>query len=221
MTAALLFDFGGTLDADGLPWKDRFRQLYRSHGVDPPDDVFDPVFYAADDALIGTIPAGWGLRETVGRLATDVSTGLGIADAGVTVAVARGFLDASLARLSASERLLGRLRDRYRLGLVSNFYGNLDAVCAETGIAKLFEVTVDSTRVGFSKPDPRIFRHAAGALGVDPADTTFVGDSPARDMAGARGVGMRHVWLTAQASPHPCCPGDRIIHVLADLEHVL
>jgi putative hydrolase of the HAD superfamily len=219
--AVLLFDFGGTLDADGLPWKTRFRQLYRADGVDPPDGVFDPAFYAADDALVGALPPVCGLSETVGRLAAGVSAGLGVRNAGVTARVARQFLEASRAQLSASARVLARLRAGYRLGLVSNFYGNLAAVCAEAGIADLFDVVVDSTQVGFAKPDARIFRHATDTLGVGPKDATFVGDSPARDMAGARQVGMRHVWLTVEPSPNPCCPGDRVIPSLADLERVL
>ena len=221
VTAALLFDYGGTLDADGLPWKERFRQLYRAHGVHPADQVFDPVFYAADDALPGVLPNGCGLRATVGRLVVDVSAGLGVTDPRVTAEVGDGFLEASLAHLAASRALLTRLRRRYRLGLVSNFYGNLDAVCEEAGIAGLFDVMVDSARVGFTKPDARIFRHATDALGIAPADATFIGDSPSRDMAGARGVGMRHVWLTVQRPPNPCCPGDRVIARLADLESAL
>ena len=221
VTAALLFDFGGTLDADGLAWKARFRQLYRAGGVDPSDEVFDPVFYAADDALLGALPPACGLRETVERLAVGVSAGLDVSDRNVTKRVAREFLGASLARLSASELLLARLHKRYRLGLVSNFYGNLAGVCAEAGIAAHFDVIVDSTRVGFTKPDARIFGHAAAALGVDPAHVTFIGDSPTRDMAGARLVGMPHVWLTAQESPKPCCSGDRVIPRLADLERLL
>src|SRR3989442_7540905 len=32
-----------------------------------------------------------------------------------------------------------------------------------------------------------IFRHALDGLGVESGDATFVGDSPSRDMAGARG----------------------------------
>jgi putative hydrolase of the HAD superfamily len=223
VTQALLFDFGGTLDADGLPWKERFEQLFRAHGVHAGDGVFDPVFYAADDALLGTLASGCGLRETVGRLTVGVATGLGVADRRVAAQVGERFLEASLAHLSASRKLLGRLRGRYRLGLVSNFYGNLEAVCAEVGLAELFDVLVDSTRVGFTKPDPRIFRHATDVLGVAPVDATFIGDSPSRDMAGARGVGMRHVWLTGHraASPSPCCPGDRVIPSLGELEHVL
>ena len=221
MAAALLFDFGGTLDADGLAWKTRFRRLYRARGVDPSDAAFDPIFYAADDALVGALPPACGLRETVGRLAGSVSAALGVADARVTAGVEEDFLAASLAHLADSGRLLARLRQRYRLGLVSNFYGNLDGVCREAGIAEFFDVMIDSARVGFSKPDARIFRCATEALGVAPADATFVGDSPSRDMAGARAVGMRHVWVTGEASAPPCCPGDRVIVTLADLERVL
>lgn len=221
MTAALLFDFGGTLDADGLAWKTRFRQLYRAFGVDPADEVFDPAFYAADDALVGKLPAACGLHETADLLAAGVSAELGVTDTRVTAHVARRFFEASLARLSVSGRLLARLRERYRLGLVSNFYGNLEAVCAEAKIADLFDVIVDSTRVGVTKPDPRIFRHATDALGVAPAAATFVGDSPSRDMAGARALGMRHIWLTGDPSAPPCCPGDRLIQALVQLEQVL
>ena len=87
----------------------------------------------------------------------------------------------------------------------------------------VFDVVVDSTRVGCSKPDARIFRHAIEALGVTTAEATFVGDSPSRDMAGARNVGMRHVWLTEDfgRAPTPCCPGDPVISRLTALEGVL
>jgi putative hydrolase of the HAD superfamily len=219
----LLFDFGGTLDADGVPWKERFRRLYRAHGVEAPDSVFDPVFYAADDALLGALPPGCGLRETVGRLTASVSAGLGVVDPRVTTRVADGFLEASLAHLARNRSLLERLQHSYRLGIVSNFYGNLDAVCEETGMHGVFDVLVDSTRVHCTKPDARIFRHATEALGIATADATFVGDSPSRDMAGARGVGMRHVWLIedVERAPSPCCPGDPVISHLTALEKVL
>ena len=221
MTAALLFDFGGTLDADGVPWKERFHRLYRAHGVAPDVSVFDPVFYAADDALVGTLPSQCGLRETVNRLTAGVSKGLGVVDPDVTAHVAESFLAESLGHLSRNHAMLGRLRKSYRLGVVSNFYGNLHAVCHETSLGGVFDVLVDSTRVRCSKPDARIFRHATDALGIAPADTTFVGDSPSRDMAGARDVGMRHVWLTEDPGSGPCCPGDPVISRLTALEALL
>jgi FMN phosphatase YigB (HAD superfamily) len=223
VTTALLFDFGGTLDADGVAWKERFRRLYRARGVAPAESAFDPVFYAADDALIGALPPGSGLRQTVSRLAVGVSAGLGVTDRRVTAEVAERFVEDVLTYVGRNRALLARLHGPYRLGVVSNFYGNLDAVCKEAGIDGLFDVVVDSTCVGCTKPDARIFRHAVDALGVTPAHATFVGDSPSRDMAGARGVGMRHVWLIEDTTlaPKPCCPGDPVIGRLTDLEEVL
>lgn len=223
MTEALLFDFGGTLDADGLTWKDRFFRLFREEGLTLAPAAFDPHFYAADDALVGTLSPTLGLRDSVGRLARDLAGRLGLDAERAGARVATRFLDDALTRLDANRTVLGRLRERYRLGVVSNFYGNLEAVCDDVGIRPLFDVIVDSARVGCTKPDARIFRCAVDALGITFAQAMFVGDSPTRDMAGARGVGMAHVWLVdADGSARtPCCAGDRVIHTLKDLEGVL
>ena len=80
-----------------------------------------------------------------------------------------------------------------------------------------------SGRVGWRKPDPRIFQKALEALRVRPAEAVFVGDSLPRDMVAARAVGMPHVWLAAEASQGrvSCCPGDPIVHSLKDLEGLL
>lgn len=54
---------------------------------------------------------------------------------------------------------------------------------------------VVSEVVGVHKPDPAIFRLAAGHLGLDPAAILFVGDHPRQDIVGAGRVGMRTAWL--------------------------
>ncbi|MBI4637328.1 MAG: HAD family hydrolase [Candidatus Rokubacteria bacterium] len=221
--AALLFDFGGTLDAPGLPWKERVFTLYRAAGIAAAEETFDPLFYGADEALVGTVPATLSLRETVRRLVGGVSAALGVDDERLTQRIATRFLEDALGHLGHNTPLLSRLAGRYRLGIVSNFYGNLEAVCEEAGIRQFFGVVVDSTRLGVRKPDPRIFRHALGELGVEPGDATFVGDSRSRDMEGARGVAMPHIWLVGQAAREsdPCCPGDRVIRSLDELPEVL
>jgi putative hydrolase of the HAD superfamily len=219
--AALLFDFGGTLDGPGLTWKARAIRLYRSAGLDHAD--FDRVFYAADDALVGAIPATLGLDETVHRLFTGISAGLGVADDRLTARLADRFIEDARMSLRDSGRVLARLSRRHRLGVVSNFYGNLGAVCADAGLTALFDVIADSTAVGWTKPDPRIFRHALDALSVSPGEAAFVGDSRPRDMEGARALAMPHVWLVdpATAPGPPCCPGDPVIRSLDALEGVL
>ncbi|PYN71969.1 MAG: hypothetical protein DMD97_25415 [Candidatus Rokuibacteriota bacterium] len=221
--AAVLFDFGGTLDADGLPWKERVFRLFADEGIVVARERFDPFFYAADDALVGVLGTTCSFQETVARLVGDVAAALTTVDRGVATRVARRFLDDALAAVAANMPLLDELARRYRLGIVSNFYGNLTRVCEDAGIRSYFSVLVDSAQLGCEKPDPRIFQHALHALGVPASATTFVGDSLPRDMAGARGVGMRHIWLAGSASPsaRPCCDGDQRINSLRELKAIL
>jgi putative hydrolase of the HAD superfamily len=206
-----------------VTWKERFFALWRDEGVADRPERFDPVFYRADDALVGAIPATLSFEETVRRLSADLAAALGVRDARVIARVADRFLADAHRHLRRNQPVLTRLSARYRLGLVSNFYGNLETVCHNTAIQSLFGVIVDSVRAGLSKPDPRIFMRALDELGVAPADATFVGDSAARDMAGARALGMRHIWLVADPPPPggPCCPGDVMIHSLEDVEALL
>lgn len=213
---ALLFDFGGTLDADGVPWKERFARLFAEEaGV---LEGFDRAFYDADDALVGAVPRDLSFGETVGLLSRGVAEKIGRPEAAARVA--GRFLADARGALETSAQILGRLHGRYRLGIVSNFYGNLAAVCRETGLAAHVDVAVDSAVVGSEKPDPRIFETALGALRVAPREAVFVGDSLPRDMEGAKALGMPHVWLSCGGG-RPCCPADRVIGSVRELEKVL
>lgn len=218
-TSVLLFDFGGTLDAEGVPWKDRFYRLAGLEGLDVSPAQFDPAFYGATDSLEGTIPRSAGLRDTVERVADGLAVRLERENA-LLRRIGDRFLNDSMRQLAQSAALLSRLRERYRIGIVSNFYGNIQAVCDEAGLSPSVTVAVDSTVVGCKKPDPRIFQAALDPLGASPAEAVFVGDSLRRDMAGARAMGMRHVWLRPESAAGcggPCCPDDLAIARLADL----
>jgi putative hydrolase of the HAD superfamily len=220
--SALLFDFGGTLDADGIAWKERFFRLWRDEGETVPREEFDHAFYAADDALVGALPATLSLSETVDRLARGVGEGLGTSDVSLPRRVASRFCEDARRRLNRSGELLSHLASRYRLAVVSNFYGNLASVCREAGIDRHLSAAVDSAEVGYCKPDPAIFHSALALLGAGPAESVFIGDSPARDMAGARGVGMRHVLLAGESAEglRPCCDGDPTIRRLEELQEM-
>jgi putative hydrolase of the HAD superfamily len=63
-------------------------------------------------------------------------------------------------------------------------------------IGSRVDATIFSYRVGYRKPDPRIYHHALAALGVSPADSIFVGDGGSDEHTGARAVGMRTVLVT-------------------------
>ena len=95
---------------------------------------------------------------------------------------------------------------------MSNFYGNLEAVCDSAGLCSFFEVLVDSHCVGAEKPDPAIFRAALEGLGATPDETVLIGNSLRRDREGARRMGMRFIWIAppgAQSGQSEAAGGDR------------
>jgi putative hydrolase of the HAD superfamily len=62
-----------------------------------------------------------------------------------------------------------------------------DKAAAVADIMTLFEHVVESSKLGFRKPDPRIYRHACDLLGVAPEQCVYLDDlginlKPARDM---------------------------------------
>jgi putative hydrolase of the HAD superfamily/5'-nucleotidase len=96
--------------------------------------------------------------------------------------------------------LLRKLARRHRLGLVSDLWapaGRCRRYLAAAGLAGLFGCLVFSCEHGAVKPAPRLFERALTALGADPARTLFVGDDPARDIAGAAACGMKTVRVGA------------------------
>ncbi|MDE2058584.1 MAG: HAD family hydrolase [candidate division NC10 bacterium] len=219
---AVLLDFGGTLDADGIPWKDRFYPLYLAEQVGVDRDRYERAFYAADDALVAR-RLSCSFRESVLLLVTGVLEALNVTDSGLALRLCDRFLQDSLDKIRVNLEILRELSARFRLGIVSNFYGNLEQVCIETGLAPFMSVMVDSACVGFIKPDPRIFQVALTQLQLEPREAIFVGDSLPRDMMGAKGLGMPHVWLISDHSGSlaPCCPDDLTIKSFADLQEVL
>lgn len=79
------------------------------------------------------------------------------------------------------------------LAVVSNWDCSLPRVLAGLGIADRFAAIATSAETGAAKPDPRIFHHVLGRLGVRPGRALHCGDHPEHDCAGARAAGVRAV----------------------------
>jgi epoxide hydrolase-like predicted phosphatase len=87
----------------------------------------------------------------------------------------------------------GRLRPRYRTGIVSNsFVGAREREQAAYGFEDLVDEIVYSHECGMSKPDPRIYALACERLQADPAQVAFLDDSELC-VAGARQAGIQAV----------------------------
>lgn len=112
---------------------------------------------------------------------------------------------------------LNRLRAAgLRLGVVSNSDGRAEQALEAAGLRGYFDVVIDSTLVGYEKPDPRIFQAALDALGVAPEEALYVGDLYEIDVVGAGAAGMSAVLLTpgGAESKRPCSTAGSIEDVV-------
>jgi FMN phosphatase YigB (HAD superfamily) len=219
----VLFDFGGTLDADGVHWAPRFYAAYQGAGGKVAYPEFEAVFRATDGVLereprVRTM----GFRAMIDAQAQLLrdrlpdGTGIDAEQLG-----ARFHADA-VAVVTRNRPILERLTTRYRLGIVSNFAGNLEPCLNELELRRYFTVAADSTVIGIAKPDPRIFEGVLTALHASPSRAWMIGDNFETDIRPAGALGMRTCWLAALDRPVPSAPAPTArIARLTDLEGAL
>jgi putative hydrolase of the HAD superfamily len=82
-----------------------------------------------------------------------------------------------------------------RAVVVSNWMWGLPELLHDLDLARHFEHIVVSSRVGYDKPHPAIFRHALELAGIAPSDAIHVGDNPKTDVGGAREAGVAPVLI--------------------------
>lgn len=76
-----------------------------------------------------------------------------------------------------------------RLALLSNAGFDFGDPFRRAPFARYFERVFVSAELGLLKPDPEIYRHVAGELGIEPAQMVFV-DNKAENVAGAESIGV-------------------------------
>jgi HAD superfamily hydrolase (TIGR01549 family) len=208
---AILFDFGGTLDHPHH-WLDRFLRHYHAAGMRLSREELDAAYSHATRTAYqaGEDFHRQKLRDLVSALVAhqfdhlrregphkirERLANLGDERHRLLDRIASGFAEESAAGLERSRALLKELSRDFELGVVSNFYGNLQVVLVEAGIRELIQVAIDSKHMRVFKPDERIFEAALKVLDLPHNQVAMVGDSLHKDCAPARKLGMRSVWL--------------------------
>ena len=206
---ALIFDYGGTLDTDGRHWAHvlwvgyceagvpvtnaQFREAYvygeRALAKAPivlPEDTFR-------DVLEKKVAQQFAFLEAA-QIWTDTSD---VCDAKLKTVVAYCH-DYALRHVTQARAVLSQLRSKYRMVLVSNFYGNIEAILRDFGLAAYFDAVIESAVVGVRKPDPEIYRLGVKATGCVATEVTVIGDSYDKDIVPATTVGCRTIWLRGE-----------------------
>jgi HAD superfamily hydrolase (TIGR01509 family) len=200
--AGVLFDAGGTL-VQVHPG--RLAAALRKRGADPSDlpDAFWRTLVLMEDefgpqSATGDIREWW--KRWLGRFAEHCGVPAGV--------MAEAWREADSEQhlwddpLPGAQECLTRLREAgLKVGVVSNADGRIATALARAGLAPLLDVIVDSTVVGVHKPDPAIFEHALSPLGLEPAETWYLGDLVAYDAAAAEAAGLQS-WVIDHQGIH-------------------
>ena len=103
------------------------------------------------------------------------------------------------------------------LGIISNTQSfDLDFLRRD-GLEPFMDVICLSCDLGVLKPDPAIYRHAAGQMGLEPAQILMVGDSLMDDVKGADRAGMNGVLLDRSGANATGAPAIRTLSELPGL----
>ncbi len=221
---AILFDFGGTIDTDGVHWSEKFSELYARFAPDVPNVDVERAFVESEKMLLAdpgvaqltfeaTLARQWRIQFELLKMPASGS---------LFEEMSRTCYDDVRRTIARAKETLDLLAPRYRLGVVSNFTGNLEIVCREFGLEKLFSVAIDSTVVGIRKPDPAIFALALERLRLPAAMATVVGDSYDRDIVPGKKLGCSTVWLRGKSwnTPPSTTAADRTIQKFSEIQEI-
>ena len=100
--------------------------------------------------------------------------------------------------LKTTRPVVETLSKKYKLVLVSNFYGNIQTILNDFKLDRFFADVVESSVVGVRKPDPAIYQLGVDAMGFNASEVLVVGDSFSKDVVPAKKVGCKVVWLKGE-----------------------
>lgn len=189
---AVIFDFGGVMTSSPF---EAFARYERDHGLpdglirrvnatDPDDNAwaklerseidvagFDALFLAESTALGHPVPGG----DVLPLLHGDLRPGM--------------------------VKALKACAERFRVACITNnISSDRDPVTAGhmIDVLALFELVIESSKVGLRKPDPRIYLMACERLGVAPSDCVYL-DDLGINCKPAAALGMTAIKVTGEA----------------------
>ena len=223
----VIFDYGGTIDTNGIHWGEVIREEYRRAGVMIEKTLFREAYVYAERALAKApiINADDTFRTLLHKkmalqaeYLNEKSYPIDNEKAGE---IADGCYRRVLDTLSTSRTIVKELSDRYPTVLVTNFYGNMPVVLKEFGLDSCFGHIIESAVVGLRKPDPALFAKGVEALGLEPFEVVVIGDSYRKDIHPARTLGCKAVWLKKICwEEEPILPGAEPTAIISSLEEL-
>jgi putative hydrolase of the HAD superfamily len=228
----VIFDYGGTIDSNGTHWAEVIWMAYEALHIPVGKDVFREAYVQGERTLATNriiLPNHnfWHVvrlkAETQIQWLMDNGYLPGDADfTKYTTGIADWCYAYAQMAVSMALPIIRKLSEKYPLAIVSNFYGNMEAVLKDFHLAIFFHVIVESSVVGVRKPDPEIFRLGVEALGLTPGEIVVIGDSYDKDIVPAIAAGCQTIWLkrTGWSEYEGNETADSVISDFAELKEI-
>lgn len=199
----LFFDLGGVLLDERACWEDRIHRTCEKHGI-------------SADVLRGEM-------EKASR--SNLHEYKGALDA-LGISFGEKWNSEFIAPYPEAAKVLAELKAGYRLGVIANQPLNTRKRMEEWGLAEYFDLMLISAEVGFSKPDPILFREALYKAQVTADKCVMIGDKLTNDIAPAKALGFKTVWVRQEwgGMQTPCIEAltpDHTVDSLVELLEVL
>ena len=228
---AVIFDYGGTLDTDGRHWAHVIWEGYRHNTVPVSEEDFrtayvhgertlakQPIIKPEDNFLVllqkkTDIQLRYLAEQNILSLSAAEQSRL-------TDGISTYCYDYALRHVTIAREVLTTLKEKYRLVLVSNFYGNIHTILRDFRI-DLFESIIESAVVGVRKPDPAIYRMGVAATGYPAEQVVVIGDSFSKDIVPATEVGCPTIQIKGEGWTQSENNHQGATHTIETLREVL
>ncbi len=200
----IIFDYGGTLDTNGVHWFEVFWNAYKNAGIDIDKETLREAYIFGERSMEDNSKAIKPTDTFVDNLKMKVEYQIQYLIENkydyTFLQEKKDFIINWCYRianenLSKVSLILKELNAKYPIVLVSNFYGNLNSVLKDYKIDEYFNNVIESCVVGIRKPDAGIFQKGLDALQLKADEVVVIGDSYKNDIEPARLLGCATIWL--------------------------
>lgn len=199
----VIFDYGGTIDTNGIHWGEVIAEQYRLAGIELERELYRNAYVHGERSLAkAPVIAPQDTFHTLLRKKISIQfeylkeqTQSGQFTDENAEKIADGCYSKVKETLETSRGIIASFVQRFPMVLVTNFYGNMPVVLNEFGLDNFFRCIVESSVVGIRKPDPALFAMGVEALHIAAENIVVIGDSYRKDIYPALTLGCKTVWL--------------------------
>ena len=226
----IIFDYGGTIDSNGKHWAEVLWDAYKDNKIPVTKTQFREAYIYAERYLAThpVIQSDFNFKDTLlaktklqinylkekGFLAVDNNFSQ------YPIVISNQCYTFVCLVLKKTIPILQALKREYPLVLVSNFYGNIEAVLKDFNLDSYFNAIIESSVVKIKKPNPAIFELGIKALNFDPEEIVVIGDSYEKDIIPSSKTGCKTIWLKGTGWDDKEIKADLANLIITDFEEL-